>query len=1587
MNQANNIVFEELAKYITERTQERTRDFTGRNWVFKAINNWLADSNGSRYFIITGKPGSGKSAISSQLFRFAHREISPSSNLDCLTPDFLSAIHFCSVPPVRWIRPDGLIQSLALQLANRYPAYAEALIERSSNGKIDIEVNQKIGEIKESRVIGVTINNLEIGKLPTEDAFVLTIQEPLETFLDKDLEQQIVILVDGLDESLDYSGPVNIVDLLSQADDLPERVRFILTSRSETEVLEPLRFSNPQECNLTSDSGLTSSLEDIKEYVWELLNKHPQILEKLSLGLLPETLVMAIQKKSDGNFLYVSYLLNMLASHDGVITPESLEELPNGLDDIYIQFLRKLIGKDRNAWKVYVPVLGTLAVAQEALTEEQLANFTGIRTGEMRGILIKLGQFLDADESQPESKRTYSIYHRSLADFLLNRDRAKGYWCEAQAQHQRILDFYKGGSQSWTEVNWVKAQDDYAFRYLVYHLRQAEQQEELAVLLTSSPAWMEAKFKVYGNDASYFNDLELAISDYKTSLEPVQLLRLTQFHTSLHLVRQRFRRYDDVDLKNLVWLERETEAMNYVRLRPEAETKCKALLSMHEVLQVKGQCNPSLINEAWEVLKKSRNASSELLGQVAIALAQVGQFTDAQQAVSRIYYSDTTRAKVLIQLAIVLTKVSQKSLARVIFKAAEQIAQTLSDRQQAEQTEISKELAVALAEVEYFDEAERVARTIENGTFRAKALLLLANALSKAAQGARASSLLTEVKQVIQTNIEDVVRAELLPELVSALIWNGQEVEARVVLAEVREVAQAIQDIVTRTEALRELIPALNQLHQLTEARDILTEATKLTQTIENDKDRARALRKLAIALTQNDQQTEAEKVFTEAEQAAAKILWSPDRAWALRKLVDAFVQMNKFTEAEQIAQKIEYPEESIAAFSEIATTLVKLECFNEAEQMTKRISNSQIRVGVLKELISALAQFGQTEQASAVFAEVEQVKARQDVFLEQQSTVQELINVLIETNHFIEAEKIAERIEAISFQSVLLTKLVDTLSQKGNFTEASRVAGKIKDNFYQAEALNTVAAALVLAENAEQGREILTEIERLVQKIESSRFKANTLSKFGVTLVLMGQEVQARIIFNESEQIVQKIEDSLEWSYAFEPLIISLIQVGYLDEAVRIVQENPLATRGDRGWGNALQQLISSLIHEKNFAQLEKLAGAIHDDKEKYRILAALATAMLRENHFTEVEQIAKAIKKKKRRVGVLSELAAAFARFGQEEKARLIFSEAEQLVRTINKSDSRRQALEKLVDEMIRTNYFTEVEKLLLTFEEYGWQSQMLIKLVMALAQSNRLIEAEQTATEINDVSQRSSALSWLSIALAQTDQFTEAKRVVEKIETGLYRDRSLCELVIALAQLERFSEAEQVAQTIEEESYRAKAWSKLVAALVEFGHEGQAGSILLLLEEAIQSITSGEVSIELAITLAQAGKTSQAKVLFKVAEVAFNNYIPSLRIMNLDRLVSTLAQVGYLTEAVQLEQHYFGRTRNLEMLGNALAQTDRFGEALSVLSSIQLNDFLAILVRWRQIFEEVEPGLSVTVIRDAVRIVSWIHPGWKKVHEALS
>ncbi len=170
MVQGTKRIFIDFDNYV----KKRAKGFTEREWIFQAVNDWLVNPNGARYFLLIGEPGSGKTAIASRLVQISQEVIAPSSVLTSFTTHFLSAFHFCWALERRWVNPSVFVESLALQLAERYPAYAKAVVEKSGDRQIHIEVQQ---HIEQGQGIGVVINRLDVSGVSPEDAFNRIIRE------------------------------------------------------------------------------------------------------------------------------------------------------------------------------------------------------------------------------------------------------------------------------------------------------------------------------------------------------------------------------------------------------------------------------------------------------------------------------------------------------------------------------------------------------------------------------------------------------------------------------------------------------------------------------------------------------------------------------------------------------------------------------------------------------------------------------------------------------------------------------------------------------------------------------------------------------------------------------------------------------------------------------------------------------------------------------------------------------------------------------------------------------------------------------------------------------------------------------------------------------------------------------------------------------------------------------------------------------------------------------------------------------------------------------------------------------------------
>jgi WD40 repeat protein len=454
----------------TELVTERTRGFTRREWVFEAIDGWLGDPGGARVFLLTGRPGTGKTAIAAQLVQMAEGEV-PAELYPNLGASSIQFFQFCQAFHNDTLDPLRFTKHLSLNLASAYPPFAEALIEAGVRYP-GVHVSQQVETADRAVIIGAIIQDLHIGNLSARVAFDRVVAAPLKQIPQADPPATILILLDALDEALTYPGET-LVDLLAHVlddpHDLPDQIRFLLTSRPDGRVPRPL---GEPALDLIADAP--ADVDDVQAYAHRRLRALDEPRRS--------DLASRIAEVSQGNFLYARYVIDDLPSDlDQVEDPAELP-LPKDLPDVYRQFLRRELGRSLDTWDDdFVPLLGILAVARgDGLTSAQLAGVTKQRGNTMRRLLRTCGQYL----AGPQPDGPLRIYHQSFREFLLEDSTYRVF---PQESNGDIADFYLGKySEKWEEC------DTYGLRHLPIHMVGAGQNDTLRELLLDFD-WLQAK--------------------------------------------------------------------------------------------------------------------------------------------------------------------------------------------------------------------------------------------------------------------------------------------------------------------------------------------------------------------------------------------------------------------------------------------------------------------------------------------------------------------------------------------------------------------------------------------------------------------------------------------------------------------------------------------------------------------------------------------------------------------------------------------------------------------------------------------------------------------------------------------------------------------------------------------------------------------------------------------------------------------------------------------------------------------------------------------------------------------------------------
>ncbi len=333
---------------------DKLRGFVGRQFVFDALDEFLK-SNPSGYFIIRGVPGIGKTALMAKLINDR------------------GYIHHFNVAAQNIRSPRVFLENICAQLIARYYLpHQEMPPNAAADGGF---LAQCLGEAAANSK-----------------------------------NHPIIIALDSLDEA-DRSGLTSVVNTLFLPSSLPQGVYIVATTRP----LQDLHLQVMRQQTLDIEADSASNLRDIDTYIANYLEREA-IRARLSawkVGTAPFS--VALQKKSQGNFMYLYYVLPAIET--GQFVNGTLDELPDGLMAYYQRHWRQMReGKEKEFETMYAPIVCILGVAQEPVTTDQIAAWTKLSLGQVKDSIGLWREFLE--EEQIEKRHCYRLYHASFQDFL-----------------------------------------------------------------------------------------------------------------------------------------------------------------------------------------------------------------------------------------------------------------------------------------------------------------------------------------------------------------------------------------------------------------------------------------------------------------------------------------------------------------------------------------------------------------------------------------------------------------------------------------------------------------------------------------------------------------------------------------------------------------------------------------------------------------------------------------------------------------------------------------------------------------------------------------------------------------------------------------------------------------------------------------------------------------------------------------------------------------------------------------------------------------------------------------------------------------
>jgi len=232
--------------------------------------------------------------------------------------------------------------------------------------------------------------------------------------------------------------------LSEQSGHLPPTVRFIFTSRAESDIC---RAFDPQPHILRRELDITSkaNTNDISSYFRHRMSKVRANNKRLSLGAdwPGEDIIRELTERASGLFIWASTALEFIDGYnpriclDAILKGGAASAAQTALDSLYETALESEGNWDNEVFVAdFRAILGLVLVAETPLSSSAIDLLLGKRTScPAEHTVSKLGCVL-------QQTPTVRVLHSSFADFLLTRSRCSRdiWWFDPAPHHQSLAN-------------------------------------------------------------------------------------------------------------------------------------------------------------------------------------------------------------------------------------------------------------------------------------------------------------------------------------------------------------------------------------------------------------------------------------------------------------------------------------------------------------------------------------------------------------------------------------------------------------------------------------------------------------------------------------------------------------------------------------------------------------------------------------------------------------------------------------------------------------------------------------------------------------------------------------------------------------------------------------------------------------------------------------------------------------------------------------------------------------------------------------------------------------------------------------------